>query len=354
VTGPVSNRVQPARILVVDDDEGLLVLIAGALRAEGHTVAVAGSGAAMLERMHRERPELLLLDLKLKDMHGQELLRRLAKEGLQVPFVVITGQGDEKVAVEIMRHGALDYVTKSTAMLDLLPGIVERAFKTVASQKALETETRERRRLEREMLEVVAKEQRRIGADLHDGLGQQLTAIEIMCAGLKEDVAGAGKLARQVDRIGGMLRESIAQVRALSRGLVPVGDQPDALWASLVELVQQTNSLRRAACRFECPVVVLLDDAALAGELYRIAQEAVNNAVKHGRAKKITVSMVRDGGGLELSVQDNGRGFPKVLKPGLGLQVMRHRAGGIGADLTVESKPGRGTLVRCRLADPLR
>lgn len=348
----MAEPVPSARILVVDDDEGLLVLMAGALRAEGHAVTVAGSGAAMLAEMRREKPALLLLDLKLKDMHGRALLQRLEAEGLHVPFIVITGQGDEKVAVEMMRQGALDYVTKTTTMLDLLPGIVERAFKTVASEKALEAEIRERRRLEREMLEVVEKEQRRIGADLHDGLGQQLTAIEILCAGLKEDVAGEARLAGQVARIGAMLRESISQVRALSRGLVPVGDQPDALWASLVELVQQTNSLGRAECQLDCPAVVLVDDPAHAGQLYRIAQEAVNNAVKHGRAKRITVALDRKAGRLELCVTDNGRGFPKVLNPGLGLQVMRHRAAVIGAELTVESKPGRGTTVRCRVASP--
>ncbi|MEJ1972333.1 MAG: response regulator [Lacunisphaera sp.] len=348
----MADSVQSARILVVDDDEGLLILMAAALEAEGHRVTTASSGAALLQQLVEDKPELLLLDLKLKDIHGQALLRKLEEAGLSVPFIVVTGQGDEKVAVEIMRHGALDYLTKSTAVLDLLPGVVGRALTAVARDRALAAERAERLRLEREALEIVEKEQRRIGADLHDGLGQQLTAIEILCAGLKEDVAGEAKLARQVARIGGMLRESIAQVRALSRGLVPVRDEPDALWASLVELVQQTNSLGRAECRLDCPEVVLVDNAATAGQLYRIAQEAVNNALKHSRAKRITVSLARTAGGLELSVTDNGRGFGKVLRPGLGLQVMRHRASVIGAGFTVEAGPGKGTAIRCRL--PLR
>src|SRR4051812_44603881 len=186
----------------------------------------------------------------------------------------------------------------------------------VARDHALAAERAERQRLEHEALEIVEKEQRRIGADLHDGLGQQLTAIEILCAGLKEDVAAEPKIARQVTRIGGLLRESIAQVRALSRGLVPVGDEPDALWASLVELVQQTNSLGRAECRLDCPEVVLVEPAATAGQLYRIAQEAVNNALKHARANRITVGLGRVAGRIELSVTDNGRGFGKVRRPG--------------------------------------
>ena len=239
----------------------------------------------------------------------------------------------------------VDAAGKPTQYVAIRTDITQR----VARDRALAAERAERQRLEHEALEIVEREQRRIGADLHDGLGQQLTAIEILCAGLKEDVAGEAKLGRQVARIGGMLRESITQVRALSRGLVPVRDEPDALWASLVELVQQTNSLGRAECLLDCPEVVLMDNAATAGQLYRIAQEAVNNALKHSRAKLITISLARSAGGLELSVTDNGRGFGKVQRPGLGLQVMRHRASVIGAELAVETKPRKGTTIRCRL-----
>lgn len=333
----------------MDDDEGLLVLMSNALRAEGHSVITANSGAAMLRKLAQEKPELLLLDLKLKDVHGQALLGRMEQENLRVPFIVVTGQGDEKVAVEIMRQGALDYLTKSTAMLDLLPGVVGRALTAVTNRRALVEARSEQARLEREVLEAAANEQRRIGSDLHDGLGQQLTAIEILCAGLKADVTRNPALARQVDQISRMLRDSIAQVRALSRGLVPVADAPDALWASLVELVQQTNSLGRAECRFDCPTVVLWDNPTAAAQLYRIAQEAVNNAVKHSGAKQITVALSQIGTVLELSVSDNGRGLPKKPRPGLGLQVMRHRASVAGAELTVDSAPRKGTVIRCRL-----
>ncbi len=348
----MGDPVQPARILVVDDDEGLLVLMTEALRAEGHRVTSAGSGAALLEQLATDRPELLLLDLKLKDMHGQALLQRLEREGLRVPFIVVTGQGDEKVAVEIMRYGALDYLTKSTAMLDLLPGVVGRALRSVARDQALETERAERARLERQAVEIIEREQRRIGEDLHDGLGQQLTATEILCAGLKADVAADPKLAKQVERIGRMLRDSIGQVRALARGLVPVKDEPDALWASLVELVEQTNALGRCDCRLVSPGVVLLPDAAAGMQLYRITQEAVNNAVKHSRAKQLVVTLKRGERLLELSVADNGRGIAKAHRPGMGLQVMRHRASVIGAELAVETKPGKGTTIRCRLPLP--
>lgn len=333
----------------MDDDEGLLVLMTETLRAEGHTVTGIGSGAGVFEHLAKDRPELLLLDLKLRDMHGQALLQRLEREGLRVPFIVVTGQGDEKVAVEVMRHGALDYLTKSTAMLDLLPGVVGRALRSIARDRALATERRERARLERESVEIIEREQRRIGEDLHDGLGQQLTAAEILCAGLKSDVATDPKLATQVERISRMLRDAVGQVRALARGLVPVKDEPEALWASLVELVDQTNVLGRCKCQLDGLPVALSLSAVDAGQLYRIAQEAVNNAVKHSQAKRLVVAVKRSDHVLELSVTDNGRGIAKAHAPGMGLQVMRHRASVIGADLTVETKPGKGTTIRCRL-----
>jgi len=338
-----------SKILVVDDDKGLLHLMAEVLRAEGYTVHCAHSGAVMLEQVARHQPELLLLDLKLKGVNGEVLLQQLVQKGQRIPFIVITGQGDEKVAVEMMRRGALDYLSKSTALLDLLPNVVSRALTKVSTDRALALERAERERLEREAEEAVKKEQRRIGQDLHDGLGQQLTAIEILCAGLKEDVAGDTRLTTQVEQIARMLRASISQVRTLARGLVPLTDQPNALWDSLVELVQQANSLGRTKCRFDCPRVVLLHDQTMAGYLFRIAQEAVNNAVKHSRAKRIIVSLVRRKGALVLTVSDNGCGFVTAGVSGLGLQVMRHRADTIGAELTVETFPARGTTIRCRL-----
>ena len=341
-----------ATVLVVDDDEGLLILMREALRDAGHDVMTASSGAAAAKRLAERTPDLMVLDLKLKDVAGPELLKRLRKESLAVPFIVVTGQGDEKVAVEVMKEGALDYVMKDSSMLELLPAVVKGALTAIERDRALAEAERTRLRLEKEVLEVSEREQHRIGQDLHDGLGQQLTAIEIMCASLKEDVAGQSEIAKQVDRIGGMLREAISQTRSMARGLVPVKDEPEALWASLVELAERTNSLGRVKCRFDYTAPVAVEDNAVAGHLYRIAQEAVNNAVKHSGGSEVTIRLEQDGSGrLELMVMDNGRGLAKTKGRGMGMQVMEHRAAVIGAELSVESKAGKGVTIRCRLAN---
>ncbi|SDS44811.1 PAS domain S-box protein [Opitutus sp. GAS368] len=218
-----------------------------------------------------------------------------------------------------------------------------------AQYVAIRTDITQRKADQALLLEISEKERHRIGEDLHDGLGQQLTAIEILCAGLKEDVAADPRLAKQAERIGRLLRESIGQVRSLARGLVPVQDDPDALWASLIELAERANVPGRLECRLDCPVMVPVEDNQVAGHLFRIAQEAVNNALKHSRAKQIVLTLTRGPGGLELGVTDNGRGFLPARGRGLGLQVMHHRASVIGAELTVDTKPGRGTTIRCRL-----
>jgi signal transduction histidine kinase len=337
-------------ILIVDDDQGLLILMSNGLSDAGWTVSTADSWAAARKRLSAQAPDLMVLDLKLKDIGGTALLEQVKREGLSVPFVVVTGQGDEKIAVEVMKHGALDYVMKDGSLLDLLPTVAQRAFTAVERDRALAEAERERLRLERKIIEVGEREQRRIGEDLHDGLGQQLTAIEMMCASLKADVQDAApKLVKQVEDIGSRLRETIAQTRSMARGLVPVKDEPDALWASLLELAERTSALGRVKCRFDCPKLVSMDDHLVTGHLYRIAQEAVNNALKHSGAKEVVIRLASSKKSLELSISDDGCGLTANESGGMGLQVMKHRAAVIGGTLTVESKKGKGLTVRCSL-----
>lgn len=344
---------RPARILVVDDDEGLLVLMAELLRGEGYEVLTADSGAGALARLKEASADLLLLDFKLRDLAGPELVQRLREQHRLAPFIMVTGQGDERVAVEVMKQGALDYVTKDSSLFDLLPTVVRRALHSIQRDHALAAADRERERLEREILEAAEREQHRIGEDLHDGLGQQLTAIEMLCASLKADVvAREPELAPQVEQIGALLREAIAQTRSMARGLVPVKDEPDALWASLIELADRTHALGRLACRFECARPILITNNSVAGHLYRIAQEAVNNALKHSGATSVVIRLAASRTTLELRVSDNGHGLPESGPGGLGLRVMQHRAQVIGAELIVDSKPARGVTISCVLPRP--
>jgi signal transduction histidine kinase len=335
-------------ILVVDDDEGLLILMAEALRAEGYEVATADSAAAARAHLRGHTPDLMLLDLKLKDSDGPALVANLQGEKTLVPFIVVTGQGDEKVAVEVMKQGALDYVMKDTGLIDLLPAVVRRALGSLGQEKALAAAQAEHTRLEHEVLAVSERERHSIGADLHDGLGQQLTAIELTCTLIKADAAGHPAVIAGLNRMSKMLREAIAQTRFLARGLVPVGADPEALQIGLTELTSRMTALGSVRCDFDCPAPVIVEDAGTAGHLYRIAQEAVNNAFKHAKARRITVRLARERGALVLEISDDGIGLARK-STGLGLGVMQHRAKVIGAELNITSKRSGGVAIVCRL-----
>jgi signal transduction histidine kinase len=344
-------------LLVVDDDEGLRLLMADTLRGAGYSVETAANARETLARLDRQSPDLLVLDLKLPDGGGPELIARLQRDRAAVPFVVVTGRGDEQAAVEVMKQGALDYVMKNPELLELLPTVVRRALEAVRRDRALKAAQAEHRRLEREIIDISERERHSIGADLHDNLGQQLTALELICTLAKDDAAAHPELAERLNMMSRMLREAVAQTRFLARGLVPVGAEPDALLLGLAELAERTAALGKLRCTFECPRPVALADPFTAGHLYRIAQEAVNNAVKHARARHIVIRVEETAGRLDLTVKDDGNGLP-AARPGraggIGLSVMRHRANVIGAQLAIDSRRGEGVAVRCSLPSPAK
>ncbi len=329
-----------------------MILMAEALRAEGYDVATATSARAARRELAAHPPDLLLLDLKLQDAQGPQLVATLQRDLAPVPFIVVTGQGDEKVAVDVMKQGARDYIMKDTGLLDLLPSVVKGTLAALAQERALAEAQAEHRRLEREILSASERERQSIGADLHDNLGQQLTALELMCTTLKEDIGGPSDLSRRIDVMCKMLREAIAQTRYLARGLVPVGSDPEALQIGLAELAERINSLRRIQCHFICPEPVLVADPAAAGHLFRIAQEAVNNAIKHARATQVTLRLTTSPEHVQLEIADDGIGLPRgrgAHSDGLGLGVMKHRASAIGAELTLTSRRNAGVTIRCVL-----
>jgi signal transduction histidine kinase len=336
----------PATVLVVDDDRGLLRLMQRALEREGFRVLTADSGKQAVKRLSEERPNLMLLDLKLQDVEGRELINELAATHGPVPFIVITGQGDERVAVEMMKRGALDYLVKDAQFLQLVPQIVQRALEQLDKDRRLA-------QLQKQVLEISEREQRRIGQDLHDGLGQQLTAIELMCQTIKNDAAAVGdkvRLQKELDRLSGYIRSAITQTRSLAHGLTPFKVESGGLEIALADLAETTSASSGIRCRFHCasPIVVVADQKS-ATHLYRIAQEAVSNTLRHSRASLIDISLTCEDKVLTLEVSDNGKGFAGKPGAGMGLGMMNHRAEVIGAKLDVKSARGKGTTVTCRL-----
>ena len=208
----------------------------------------------------------------------------------------------------------------------------------------------ERKRLEQAIHEISAEEQRRIGQDLHDGLGQHLTGIAFMSKVQEQRLADKGlPEAADAARIVRLVNEAIHRTRELAHGLLPVFSDAQGLMSALRRWTAEVEDLFKISCRFDCDEPVLVHDADMATHLYRIAQEAVNNAIKHGDAKNILVRLSAANSRGTLSIEDDGPGMSQIptKNPGMGMQIMNYRARMIGGSLQVQNAGSRGTNVIC-------
>jgi signal transduction histidine kinase len=221
----------------------------------------------------------------------------------------------------------------------------------------LQIETSRRVAMEREIAAVSHREQQRIARELHDGLGQELGALAFQAKLLASRLNHNGSTqAQEAQRLVEVINRSTARTRALSHLLDPLGEGTGALRHALGLLADQSGQAFGIACTFESPDSLphLSADAEL--NLYRITQEAIHNAVQHGRASEVAIVATADPGQLTLRISDNGRGFfpakPTDLRPGMGLRIMRYRADALHADLDIRSAQAKGCTVLCSV--PLR
>jgi signal transduction histidine kinase len=215
----------------------------------------------------------------------------------------------------------------------------------------LTTEIQERERLQLELLGISELEQRRIGQDLHDGLCQHLAGTALSCQALHEELAGSGFAeATSAQKIVELIEEGVVLSRQSAKGLHPANLDGEGLMVELEEFAHSTSRLFGVNCRFECDSPVFVSNIAAAENMYRIAQEAVRNAVKHSAAKTIRISLTTVEDGLELKIEDDGTGIPpRAAGKGMGLRIMPFRAHVIGANFSVRQREGGGTLIICKL-----
>ena len=215
--------------------------------------------------------------------------------------------------------------------------------------RALAGEAARNVRLEREVLEVGEREQRRIGQDLHDGLCQHLTGTALYSQVLVERLPLGAPLRADARRLVELIEGGITLTRGIAKGLYPIATRNDGLMHALENFTASTSDLFGVRCRFECPVPVLIENPSTAQHLYRIAQEAVSNALRHGHATEVEVVLEETDAGVRLRVSDNGAGLPDPLPShdGMGLRTMADRAGSIGADFSIHPGLMGGAEVVC-------
>jgi PAS domain S-box-containing protein len=208
----------------------------------------------------------------------------------------------------------------------------------------------ERKQLEQAILETSVREQRRIGQDLHDGLGQHLTGVAFLSKVHEQRLADRSlPEAADAAKIVGLVNEAINKTRQLARGLLPVLSDAFGLMSALQQLAGEVEELFHIQCRFECDEPVRSLDESCATHLYHIAQEAVHNAIEHGRATQIAITLSAGDAEGVLKIRDNGCGIDDARPghSGIGLRIMNYRAGMIGGALRIERGRDGGTLITC-------
>ena len=208
----------------------------------------------------------------------------------------------------------------------------------------------ERRNLEKELLVVTDRERQRIGCDLHDGLGQELTALEFSMHTLQSEIHElAPKLEPAFARVSSRLRSAVRHSRVIAHGLAPVGVDADGLPVALRRLVESASLVQKTQVEFQKAGSFVLRNQGISNQLFRIAQEALNNALKHSQARKVRLILEEKPDQWRLTISDNGVGFSMdaQIENGLGLHILRYRAELIRASLGILSKPGKGTRVVC-------
>jgi len=215
---------------------------------------------------------------------------------------------------------------------------------------ALHAEMQDRMRLEEEILKISEREQQRIGHDLHDSLCQHLTGVALAGEVLHEQLAAKSlPEAKAMNHIVEMVEGAIELTRTLARGLHPFDLKGEGFTDALRELAATITEGFHTPCKFECDKPVEIREAGVATHLYRIAQEAITNAVKHSTAKEIVVRVEAGADDVTLTISDDGVGEPPKMPGGMGLRTMAYRASVIGATFQVERQLSRGTSVICKI-----
>ena len=254
-------------------------------------------------------------------------------------------------ALSLLLAGVLLRMAGRTRRIEAL--VRKRTAELAEANRKLEAVMEERRKLEDEVLRISGHEKARIGRDLHDSLGQKLTGAMYLFGAYRQQTGAANATAEaDAAQITATLKDAVSQVRRIARGLAPVALTEDGLADALRRLAEESAALFQKDIEFYAEREGRPKDTATAEHLYLIAQEAVNNAVKHGGGTRIVISLDYDARGGELTIEDDGKGLAPDAKPdgegGSGLRIMRHRAEVFGGDLFIEAAPLGGVRVRCR------
>jgi signal transduction histidine kinase len=372
------------RVLLVEDSQADAVLLARALDRGGFKALWDRVDTAeAMERCLSKQPwDLILCDHAMPSFSAPEALELLKHHRLDVPFIIVSGYIEEDTAVAAMQAGAHDYIMKDR-LARLVPAVqrelseaavrharqeseknLRRAHEELelrveqrtadlkAAYRKLENVIEERKRLENELLEIAENERRRIGFDLHDDLGQKLAGVSMMIKAIEQRLAGERHAclpdARKVHEL---MEEIVSHTHNLAHQFGSLDVKGDDLATVLKALAENVKRMFQIPCELSTKGHAPELAQHTTVQLYKIAQEAVSNAIKHGKATQVLISATRHNDELLLCIKNDGIPFspPANAKDRMGLRIMNYRANTIGASLDIQPQEKGGTVVMCSL-----
>jgi signal transduction histidine kinase len=383
-SGSHGNR-RSLRVLLVEDSEPDAFLLERALERGGFepTCQRVDTAQAMEAALEKTSWDLIIADHAMPTFSSPEALELMKQRDLDLPFIIVSGHIDEETAVTAMRMGAHDYIMKDR-LARLVPAVERelreaevraarrkseedlrraheelevRVEKRTADLRAanlkLQNVLEERRRLEAELLEIAENERRRIGFDLHDDLGQKLTGVSLMVKGLEAKLANDGHpSSSDARKIYRLIEETIHHTHDLAHNFSSLDVEGDDLSVVLKGLAANVKKMFEISCVLTVKGAMPELPQYTTMQFYKIAQEAVSNAIKHGKATQVAITLTRVADKLVLLVKNDGIPFspPTHAKKRMGLRIMNYRANTIGASLEIEPHQKNGTTVTCGLA----
>jgi len=370
--------------LLVEDSQADALLLARALERGGFAATWERVDTSEgMERWLRKQPwDLILCDHAMPSFSAPEALELLKQHGLDVPFIIVSGYIEEDTAVAAMQAGAHDYIMKDR-LARLVPA-VQRELREAAVRRArqeseenlrraheelelrverrtadlkaayreLQNVIEERKRLENELLEIAENERRSIGFDLHDDLGQKLTGVSMMVKAVEQRLASERHACLpDARKIHELMEEIIHHTHNLAHQFGSLDVKGDDLATVLKTLAENVKKMFQIHCELGTKGHLPELQQHTTVQLYKIAQEAVSNAIKHGKATQVSITATRHNDELILCIKNDGIPFspPASAKDRMGLRIMNYRANTIGATLEIRPQEEAGTIVSCSL-----
>jgi signal transduction histidine kinase len=348
--------VESLTLVIIEDEESHFDLMKRAIVRKFPYASVYHFQEAntCLERLDEINPTVIIIDYLLPDMNGIEFLEALNQRNIDIPVIMITGHGNENIAVRAMKSGAKDYLVKSGDFFTLLPSIIDNVIRERKLEQSLRKSEDFVHNLFHMLMQAQERERQMISYELHDSIGQNLSTLKIGCDMLFENQpAISPELRGKMAELSKFLEQTITAVRNLAYGLQPPGLDEMGLVKALEMYCEEFYEKNGVKVDFQSAGLHSFDmDSNTEIHIYRLVQEGLNNIRKHADAAQVNIMLMGASPNIILRIEDNGKGFDVKARElalsnekRLGLRSMKERVNLLQGQMTIKSRPMQGTKI---------